>query len=231
MPTTHTEDEIRAAKVAAMGPELGELHYLLWHDLTWLHFEWRQFVELFGIEDLRFQIMNESAPRFFWSLERVLWQDILLALSRLADPAATSGQQNLTFRRLLSALPAAGPRNELVTALDEFESKVGFARNWRHSRFAHRNLNHAAEPDAHPLAHASRSQVIAALQAATEVMNLIELQYQDATTRYEASFDSSGGASDLLLCLERGLHARRTDEERDELWRSQMSFSYPPAAG
>ena len=231
MPTTQTEADIRAAKIVAMGPDLGDIHYLLWHDLTWLHFEWRQFVELFGIDEARFQIMNDAAPRFFWSLERVLWQDILLGLSRLADPAGTAGQQNLTFRRLLSALPVDGPREEVLSALNEYELRVRFAREWRHALFAHRALNHAAEPEAHPLAHASRAQVIDALQAASTLMNLVELRYQDGTTRYEASFDSIGGATDLLLCLERGLHAQRTDQERDEPWHSQMSFNYPPVAG
>ena len=90
MPTSHSEDDVKRTKIGAMGETVGELHFLLWKDLTWLHFEWRQYVELFGFHESRIAIMNESAPRFFWSLDRVLWQDILLSISRLSDPSATS---------------------------------------------------------------------------------------------------------------------------------------------
>jgi hypothetical protein len=166
--------------------------------------------------------MNAAAPRFFWSLERVLWQDILLWLSRLADPAGTGGQQNLTFRRLLTALPQAGPRAPLVSALDEYERRSLFARNWRHSLFAHRAYDHAAEPDAHPLTHASRASVLAALKSARDLMNLIEVHYQGSPTSYEDCLDPIGGAYDLLACLDRGVRAQVRTGQVPGMWRANF---------
>lgn len=213
-----TEEDIRREKTVAMGAELGELHFLLWNDLVWLHFEWQQFMDLFGADATRIDIMNEAAPRFFWSLERVLWQDILLSLSRLADPPGTGGQQNLTFRRLLGAMPPDGPRAATGEAIEHFENAARFAREWRHALFAHRNLAHAADSDAHPLPHASRASVIAALEAADDLMNIVELHYQQSTNAYNSISDNIGGAYDLLLTLDRGLQAREKNEELDFMW-------------
>ena len=40
MADTHTQEEVRAEYIAKMGPDLGELQYLLWHDVTGLHLKW-----------------------------------------------------------------------------------------------------------------------------------------------------------------------------------------------
>jgi hypothetical protein len=218
MATVITEDEIRAAKLAAMGEALGEVHFLLWKDLTWLHFEWDQYAVLFGTDPSRVDVMNAAAPRFFWSLDRVLWQDILLGLSRLGDPPGTGGQRNLTFLRLLRVLPAEGPEDELLRAIDNYEKKSRFAREWRHALFAHRDLGYASDPDVHPLPEASRAGVIDALSAASEVMNVVELHYQESSTAYDMAHEPIGGGYDLLYYLDRGLHARETRGELEPFW-------------
>ena len=218
MPTSHSEDDVKLAKISAMGAVLGELHFLLWKDLTWLHFEWQQYVELFGFDESRIEIMNESAPRFFWSLDRVLWQDVLLSISRLSDPTASRGQQHLTLRRLLSAVRPDGPVTALREALDSFEHAASFARAWRHSIYAHRALGHATSPEAHPLPSASRESVIEALEAAGRAMNVVELHYEGSTMDYDGVSDPIGGAADLLYYLNRGLDARKADEDDDQPW-------------
>jgi hypothetical protein len=218
-----SEDQLREEKMAQMGSELGDLHSLLWKDLTWLHFEWDQYSVLFGKDPSRIDVMNKAAPRFFWSLDRVLWQDILLSLSRLADPPGTGGQQNLTFLRLLRAIPSDGPRKEVETAITEYEDAVRFARDWRHKLYAHRELFHASDPDVHPLRHASRESVINALRAAAKVMNVVEKHYQGSTTAYEMAHEPIGSGYDLLYYLDRGLHARETeDDESDEFWQPRF---------
>lgn len=218
MTTEKNEDQIRQEKVAQMGQDLGEIHFLLWRDLTWLHFEWDQYFTLFGTNPSRIDVMNKAAPRFFWSLDRVLWQDILLSLSRLGDPAGTGSQKNLTFLRLLRVLPPNGPRSELESAIEEFEKAAKFARDWRHTLLAHRELYHATDPEINSLPHASRESVINALRAAAVVLNVVELHYQKSTTAYDMAHDSIGGAFDLIYLLDRGLHERESDEERDEFW-------------
>lgn len=212
-----SEDAVREEKVAAMGEELGDLHFLLWRDVTWLHLEWRQYRELFGTHQTRIDLMNNTAPRFFWSLERVLWQDILLTLSRFLDPPGTGGQQNLTFLRFPALIKDSGLREQVVAGLDNYEQRAGFARHWRHRRYAHRELTHATDSVANPLATASRGNVEQALSAARDLMNLVEGHYQDSTTAYEHSGDGGGGAQALLWYLDAGLEAAE-ERERNNVW-------------
>jgi hypothetical protein len=219
MAIERNEEQIRADKIAQMGRKLGEVHFLLWKDLTWLHFEWDQYFVLFGTDPSRIDLMNKAAPRFFWSLDRVLWQDILLSLSRLSDPPGTKGQENLTFLRLLRVLPSDGPRKELELAINEYEKAVKFARDWRHRLYAHRELSHALDPDVHSLQLASRECVIDALKAAAQVMNVLENHYEHSTTGYAMAHEPIGSGYDLLYYLDRGVHARETeDEDSNNFW-------------
>jgi len=211
MAKTNSEDKIRQDKISAMGLELGELHFLLWKDLTWVHLEWKQYRELFGTSESRIDLMNKTAPRFFGSLERVLWQDVLLTLSRLSDPAGTGGQHNLTFRRLPEHINDLDLRKRFCDALDTYEKAAQFARDWRHRRYAHRELRHASDPKTHALAPASRASVEDALRAARDLMNLLEGEFQDGETAYDHGHDGGGGAVPLLHYLDSGLQA---DEER-----------------
>jgi hypothetical protein len=202
-----------------MGAELGELHFLLWKDLTWLHIEWQEYKELFGKSESRIALMNDTAPQFFVSLDRVLFQDIVLSLSRLSDPPGTGGQQNLTLLRLPSLIRDAALRAQCNAALDDFSLKTQFARNWRHRRFAHRELDHATDAGAHPLAHASRVDIEAALTAARTAMNLLELHFQGNSVAYEYSSGSNGGASALLWFLDAGLEADQLRRAEGRRWR------------
>lgn len=218
MARSQTEDEVRAAKIEAMGQDLGELHFLLWKDVTWMHFEWHEYRVLFGGDATRIALMNKTAPRFFWSLDRVLWQDILLSLSRLDDPPGTGGQRNLTFRGLLKHVRPS-LRGKLESGLDAYEAKVSFARDWRHRRYAHRDHDHVASPATNPLKRASREQVEGGLEAARAVMNLVELEYQDSTTAYDSGGASISGAESLLYFLDSGAEADDGRRAKHELWR------------
>src|SRR5262249_36972274 len=150
----------------------------------------------------RIGLMNNTAPRFFASLERVLWQDVLLTLSRLSDPAGTGGQQNLTFRRLVSHIGNPALREEFCEALDRYEKAAQFARDWRHRRFAHREPGHASDPKTHALVPASRASVEDALRAARDLMNLLEGELQGGETAYDHGHDGGGGAGPLLYYLD-----------------------------
>jgi hypothetical protein len=200
-----------------MGDALGELHYLLWQDLAWLFFEWHEYRALYGTDPSRIDLMNSTARRFFWSLNRVLWQDILLGLSRLGDPTGTGGQQNVTFRRLVS-LVRVDLKDSLNASLDVFEAASRFARDGRDKRYAHRSYQHAAAPEVHPLALGSRAQVEEALRAAAATMNVVELAYQNSTTHYDLPGGADGGADSLLYYLDSGHEADTVREATHQHW-------------
>ncbi|MDP3939274.1 MAG: hypothetical protein Q8R92_14215 [Deltaproteobacteria bacterium] len=221
MATSSTQEEVRAAKIAAMGLELGELHFLLWHDVAWLHLKWQEFRELFATSESRIALMNKTAPEFFSNLERVLWQDVLLHLSRLSDPPGTGGQRNVSVRGL-TPLVVGGLRGELNRGLDDFEDKTRFARDWRHRLYAHRDLEHAATPSARPLEPASRAKVEEALASLRWLMNLIEGHYQKGEVAYADATRAGDGAYMLLWYLDSGLEADEKRRGGHGLWRPRF---------
>jgi hypothetical protein len=213
--SSQTQDEVRADYVAKMGPELGELQYLLWHDVTTLHLNWAEFRELFATKPSRIDLMNETAPAFFGRLSDVLWNDVLLHLSRLtASASGPAGKRRLSvlqYTPLVARLPI---RDAVHAALDNVDSATRFARDWRDRRIAHRDFKHAQDPAVQPLKPASRAKVEAALQAVRELMQIPEDHFCDAKVSYEHVIRGPGGAWELLYHLDSGLEAIRSHREQ-----------------
>ncbi len=98
-PGEHTGAEVRAEHIEAMGPELGAVFNMLHNELVWLHFDWRQYLKLFGADDQsdrRLQVLNESAGAFFHVVQRTLADNTILTIARLTDHP----KKNLSFLRL-----------------------------------------------------------------------------------------------------------------------------------
>jgi hypothetical protein len=81
-----THDEIRVEYVRSMGPDLGQLYHELEDGVSWLHEKWGELLELFDKGPERIALLNEVAPNFFYLVQQVLWESVLLHLSRLTDP-------------------------------------------------------------------------------------------------------------------------------------------------
>ena len=64
--------------------------------------------------------------------------------------------------------------------------------------------------------------MIEALEAAGDAMNVVELHYEGSTTAYDAVSDPIGGATDMLILLNRGLDARRSAEATDHIWQPRF---------
>jgi HEPN superfamily AbiU2-like protein len=215
-----SEEEIRAEYVERMGEELGELQYLLWYDLTWLHLRWADYRELFGSDAQRIDLMNETAPAFFGHLNDVMWNDVVLDLCRLSDPADMGGKQNLTFFRLPHAVAQLPIESAISAGLEALQSSTAFARDWRNRRLAHRDWDHARDPSAIPLTGGSRASVEEALAAARRLMQISDEHFLNTTVFYEAPIPAVGGAHEMLYHLDSGLDAIRTRKaERNWQWK------------
>lgn len=205
-------DEIRAAKLAAMPAPLGELHYVLSNEVTWLHIKWNDFLSLFGSEAETLELLNQTAPHFFHDLQRMIWEDVLLHLCRLTDPPRSAGRSNLTLRQMLPHISDAALKTEAGSLIDAAEYKTKFARDWRNRRLAHRELPPLDGQMAQPLATASRQHVEDALAPIRDVMNRIESHYENSTTGYQLTIEPLTGVRSLLFYLEKGLDAQKSED-------------------
>ena len=113
----NTHDEARSEYVEKMGADLGELFHTLSIELTWIHWRWKQYRTLFGDKESRIDLLNESAPFFFRTVQDVVFEDTLLAIARLVGPKKTMGHLNLTVLRLLELIedPAQAERVKELT--------------------------------------------------------------------------------------------------------------------
>jgi hypothetical protein len=196
-----------------MGPELGQLHYELWNDLAWIHAKWKQYRQLFATSDDTIAILNKTAPSFFYFSGSILFDDVLLHIARLTDPPDTGGRTNLTLQRLPPAVAEAPLRGTTESLLQQVLEQTAFARDRRNRRIAHRDLLTARGLHPNPLAQASRQDVENALRAMRELMNVVEMQFENSTTAYEA-FIGDGGGDALVAWLRRGLDAFDDEQRR-----------------
>ena len=208
-------EEVRARNIAAMGQELGELYTLLSAELIWLFVRWKQYVQLFADKPSRIEIINESAPFFFGLIQRVLWEETLLGIARLAGPVATAGKQNLSMHRIPPLLSNHDLESRVSVLLDIVDEQGAFAIDWRNRHIAHRDLNLLLNSEAEPLAIASKELVDSVLDSMAALLNAIDQHYFRSTTAYRMAL-TTFGAEELLYTLRDGLRLRKLRDERLE---------------
>jgi hypothetical protein len=207
-----TADESKSENIARMGVELGELYSALWQEVAWVHAKWAEYVELFGTNPERIELLNNTAPQFFRVVEDSLWEDILLHLSRLTDSPRSMGKDNLSVRRLplITSLKSSSvPIDALVAAA---LVATDFTRDWRNRKLAHGDLGLALGLPVQPLAPASRLAVKDALQSLVVVLNAISQKYLNSQTMFQLH---GANATSMLHTMRDGL--RFASEKRNRV--------------
>jgi hypothetical protein len=204
--------DAKARYVSKMGLQLGEQFHALWQEISLLHLNWKEYVELFASEK-RVERLNKSAPAFFRMIQDELWTATLLHIARLVDSPRTGGKPNLTVRNLTD-LVEQQLKMPLAALIDKAIEHASFARDWRNRVIAHTDLSLALqEGTSAPLQEASRAHVNTALNSLANVINEVQRHYLGAGTMFTAG-SRHNGAITLLYLLGDGLKAER---ERDIL--------------
>ena len=216
--TSRTAEEITATNIAKMGEALGKVYSALWQEVAVLHFDWREYCELFGTKAARIDLMNQAAPHFFRLIQDRRWETTLLHLARLTDPAASPGKgdrKNLSIKALPDLLSDAKLKHEVTGLIEEVDKLTEFARDWRNRYIGHRDLNLALQQATISLADPSRQDVKNALAAIAATLNALEAHYHHSYTAYDFG-GPIGGAVSLLYVLSIGGRARSERAKRFE---------------
>ena len=213
MGRVRTQEEVESENLVRLGPELGPVFSKLSHELAWLQIIWCEYRELYGTKPERLEILNASAKTFFYTIQRSMWNEVLLRIRRLTDPAKTGDKQNLTIMRLgdLCEDPELANRvRALATLADE---KSRFAKKWRDREIAHADLGLALGRSAEPLPEVSRSEVTDAIAAIHVVLNTISKKLMSAEIHDEPIIGPNGALA-LLYVLRDGLRAEAEQRHR-----------------
>lgn len=207
--------EIKSDNVTKMGESLGALYSELWQELANLHFDWSEYVVLFGTKPERIDLLNQTAGGFFQLVEDSLWEKTLLNICRLVDPHKTAGKPNLSIQRLAHEISDSIVKTEIGLAIEIALSKCAFAIDWRHRRIAHNDLG-LALGYAEPLTEASRFKVKEAISSISAVLDVISMHYLNVQLSFEF-LSTTGSAIDLLYLLKDGLRLREERRQRIEI--------------
>lgn len=201
---TRTSDEIKEDLIADLGSDLGGLFFSLYNEITWLTIKWNEFKELFADKESRVEIMNESAPFFFMTIQKVLSENIMLGIARLTDPPKTGRRKNITLKAFLDFIQEESTRKQFQIHLDQVDLDASFARDWRNRWIAHMDHELATDPKIKPLEPASKEKLRIAIESIHEIYNKAEEAFLNTTTSFKF-LSTHKGALSLLIRVEDGL--------------------------
>jgi hypothetical protein len=187
-----------------MGVDLGTAYHHLDQEVDNLAIHWCEFDTLFR-DGSQIDLLNKIASTFFYIVQQLLYQDAMLHLSRLTDPAAQGSYENLTIRRLPALVTDGTFKARLEATVSAAVGACQFARAWRDKRLAHGDFDvitgsaRVSLPDVH------RDKVARAIDAIGEVLRLLAKEYGTYTKSRTPPRPNPWGAKALVG------HLRRTE--------------------
>lgn len=221
-----TSDEMEKRNIATMGEALGKQYTVLFQEFAALNLYWKEFLELFGTNDKRIARLNQAAPGFFQMLQEQQFETNMSHLARLTDSPKSAGKENLTVRSLPDLVSDPGLKAELKKHVADVEQKTEFCRDWRNRRFAHHDLLLATQDNrAAPLEPATKEKIVAALQAISDTLNVMERFYYKGGCAFDV-IAAHNGVNTLLHVLGFGIMAR--DKMMERIKKSDFSGGDTP---
>lgn len=191
MGSTRTAEEAKQHNIEIMGEKLGSIYSELWQEVVAVHKLWFEYKELFGKGVQRIRLMNETTPRFFSIIQRLIQEEVILHIARITDPIKTGKFDNLTIQQLPQLVPD--------TIQEEVRAKVletvvdgSFTRDWRNKKLAHRDLAHSLDSKASPLEVATVERINLCLRDLAVTLNLISGHFEKSETHFGSAPDALG---------------------------------------
>lgn len=207
---TKTTEEVKQEMIEKMGMEFGSLFYSLYNEITWLTFKWIEFRELYATKQSRIELMNKVAPFFFFTTQKVYWENLLLGIARITDPAMTGKKKNATLRALGEHISDDQFKHEYEKSITEILAEADFCRDWRNRWIAHIDYELSANKrTAEPLKIATREKLRLTIEKIQALYNKVSFKYLGSTIGWQL-LSSNAGAISLLYRAEDGL---RFDKE------------------
>jgi hypothetical protein len=179
-----------------------------------LHQKWKLLKQVFG-SDEKVAFLNEAAPVFFSYIFNSMLFDIVLSFSRLLDPRASCGDENLSFKNLLSEISDSSLNAQLSKLISELEDKTQAIETWRNKKLAHNDLSHMLKNISMPPIQVN--EVTKALAIIREIMKMLRQRFNFPQMLYEISMLSDpGDGKSLLYYLKYGFEAFKEDSSTDE---------------
>ena len=161
-----------------LGEEFGTVLYEVENDWLTGLVRLKEYRVLFNEDAVK--LLNAVGGAFMWDVQQIFWQDLLLHVTRLTDPARMQNHENLSVQALpaFCEQPALQEKYPKLHPIVEARVKEAVAaaeapRDWRNRRISHTDRNLAIDPEAKALTPTSLAVVQAAFDAVHAVIDAI----------------------------------------------------------
>jgi len=177
------------SKRRALPSHLGAALQALESQAFYLLDEWIIYRQLYGTDQERIDLFNETARHFFGVLQYTLRDSVILQICRIAtDKPKIGGKDTLVLRHLVELVNAFDPAlgTQLATEWNKLSALCSPMLEWRNNRVAHLNRDAHLDASNNPPTDFSRKQVQEAIDSITAFLNLVRLQLTDGEFCYDA---------------------------------------------
>jgi hypothetical protein len=195
-------------------PERNEVFKVVNSEITWLHTIWELLIQLYGSNDENIEIMNASAPQFFAILRTMLFDELVMTLNRLTDPAITRGKANASLEQLINQIDQyenASLAASLTETLVKIRATHTAFRTWRDKKISHNDLLIALQNGSKSLPEIPRKQAATAIQEVTDFINEYSAAILGGIQSYVPFLVSRGDGNALLQQLKQGIEAQHKE--------------------
>lgn len=194
--------------------DVNEIYEKIHAETVWLHHRWACYSELFRHTPRRIELLNVSAPAFFFIVQELIERDVVLSFSRLTDPARDNRKnENISLDMLQERLKSlSAPESErFIKSCQELLSRLKIqCRPLLHLRrkvVAHFDLKVAlCKHEENRLPNLSFQVIEDALGTLRDYLNKIERHFSEDKNEYDFyPAGNNGGAESLIAFLRYGL--------------------------
>jgi hypothetical protein len=195
---------------------LQEIFEGLWQETVSLHAHWELYLDLYG-DPKKIRILNATVPSVFQLIEENLRANMIVSFGRLTDPSKTGKKDNLSLARLVESLPAHCDDDFVCSAnqrLVDIQSQCEPITTHRNRRVAHNDLATAIHYHENPLPGIGQSRITEALKMIAELMNSVQMYFQNGETTYGHCIQRGTG-KDLIFLLEQSIEYGRKQRDAE----------------
>lgn len=204
--TTLSADQVRAKFVSEFGTIDGIIINNLTNKVSNLILRWNTFLYFYCGPKERVETLNSASGRMARLLADLLWDDTLLRIRQLTDPAKKGKNENLSLAQLTRIAKAKGVDLESLEATTR--NACTPAQTYATKHLAHLDVGHALGDMDSPV---TRCQTTAAVKAIAAFVHEFHLSVNGAEYRL-TPIRSHDAEEVFLLRLHQGIEAEKVLE-------------------
>jgi hypothetical protein len=202
--------------VKSIPDEIAPIYNVIHNQLTWAYSLWNELKYLFS-EQIRLDLINHSAPTYFFNMQQATLIEIQLIICRLSDEASFGKKANVSFPRLsemIHSLDKDDIANKMQEELNKANDEIGEVRGRRNKLIGHLDYQALIVDEISPIPELTETQINNSLSAFSRSFNVVAGHFLDTGIGFEHTIVEKGIAGVLYLLQEGVRYRELVDEDK-----------------